>query len=114
MEEQLKQTCLHDLHVRAGARMSPFAGYDMPIQYSGIIDEHNAVRNHAGVFDVSHMGEIFISGADAEKFVNHIFTNDVRDLAPARYSTACCSMKTAVPWTTFSSTGRRSRSTTCW
>ena len=84
MEEQLKQTCLHDLHVRAGARMSPFAGYDMPIQYSGIIDEHNAVRNHAGVFDVSHMGEIFISGADAEKFVNHIFTNDVRDLAPGK------------------------------
>ena len=84
MEEQLKQTCLHDLHVRAGARMSPFAGYDMPIQYSGIIDEHNAVRNHAGVFDVSHMGEIFISGADAEKFVNHIFTNDVRDLASGK------------------------------
>ena len=84
MEEQLKQTCLHDLHVRAGARMSPFAGYDMPIQYSGIIDEHNAVRSYAGVFDVSHMGEIFISGADAEKFVNHIFTNDVRDLAPGK------------------------------
>lgn len=84
MEEQLKQTCLHDLHVALGAKMSPFAGYDMPIQYSGIIDEHNAVRNKVGVFDVSHMGEIFISGEDAEAFVNHIFTNDVRGLAPGK------------------------------
>ncbi len=84
MEEQLKQTCLHDLHLGLGAKMSPFAGYDMPIQYSGIIDEHNAVRNHAGVFDVSHMGEIFISGEDAERFVNHIFTNDVSGLEPGK------------------------------
>ena len=82
MENLLKKTCLHDLHVELGAKMSPFAGYDMPIQYSGIIDEHNAVRHAAGVFDVSHMGEIFISGPDAERFVNHIFTNDVRTLTP--------------------------------
>ena len=80
MEEQLKQTCLHDAHVALGAKMSPFAGFDMPIQYSGIIEEHNAVRNAVGVFDVSHMGEIFIKGKDAEAFVNHIFTNDVRSL----------------------------------
>ena len=80
----MKLTCLHDLHVRAGARMSPFAGYDMPIQYSGIIDEHNAVRNSVGMFDVSHMGEIFISGEDAGKFVNHIFTNDVNGLEPGK------------------------------
>lgn len=82
MEEQLKITCLHDLHLELGAKMSPFAGYDMPIQYSGIVDEHNAVRKDAGVFDVSHMGEIFVSGEDAETFVNHIFTNDVRPLEP--------------------------------
>ena len=82
MENLLKKTCLHDLHVELGAKMSPFAGYDMPIQYSGIIDEHNAVRHAAGVFDVSHMGEVFISGPDAERYVNHIFTNDVRTLAP--------------------------------
>ena len=81
MENLLKKTCLHDLHVELGAKMSPFAGFDMPIQYSGIIDEHNAVRHAAGVFDVSHMGEIFISGPDAERYVNHIFTNDVRTLA---------------------------------
>ena len=80
MDNSLQQTCLHDLHVELGAKMSPFAGFDMPIQYSGIVDEHNAVRGAAGVFDVSHMGEIFISGPDAESFVNHIFTNDVRTL----------------------------------
>ena len=80
MEPQLKLTCLHDAHVALGAKMSPFAGFDMPIQYSGIADEHNAVRNAAGVFDVSHMGEIVISGPDAGAFVNHIFTNDVRGL----------------------------------
>ena len=57
--------------------MSPFGGFDMPIEYSGIIDEHNAVRNDCGVFDVSHMGEVRITGRDAERFVSHIFTNDI-------------------------------------
>ena len=84
MEEQLKKTCLHDRHVELGARMSPFAGFDMPIQYSGIIDEHKAVREHVGMFDVSHMGEVFVSGKDAERFVNHIFTNDVRGMADGK------------------------------
>ena len=64
--------------------MSPFAGYDMPIQYSGITDEHIAVRTKVGMFDVSHMGEIFVSGPDAEKFVNHIFTNDIRGFQPGK------------------------------
>lgn len=82
MDQSLKITCLHDEHVALGAKMSPFAGFDMPIQYSGIINEHNAVRNAVGMFDVSHMGEIFIDGPDAEKFVNHIFTGDVRGLLP--------------------------------
>jgi len=61
--------------------MSPFAGFMMPIQYSSITAEHNAVRGKSGLFDVSHMGEVFVSGPDAEKYVNHIFTNDVRVLA---------------------------------
>ena len=77
MEDNLLKTCLYDRHIAAGGQMSPFAGYDMPIQYTSIIDEHNAVRNHVGMFDVSHMGEIFVSGKDAEKFVNHVFSNDV-------------------------------------
>lgn len=75
--EEMKQTCLHDKHVAMGALMSPFGGFDMPIQYKGIVEEHNAVRNACGVFDVSHMGEVNISGPEAEKFVNYIFTNDI-------------------------------------
>lgn len=72
-----KRTCLYDRHVALGALISPFGGFDMPIQYSNIQEEHQAVRQHCGVFDVSHMGEVRISGPDAERYVNHIFTNDV-------------------------------------
>ena len=80
MEEKLLITPLYDSHVALGAKMSPFAGFMMPIQYTNITDEHNAVRHHVGMFDVSHMGEVFITGPDAEKFVNHIFTNDIRGM----------------------------------
>lgn len=76
-----KRTCLYDKHVALGALISPFGGFDMPIQYSNITDEHQAVRQHCGVFDVSHMGEVFVSGTDAERYVNHIFTNNVEGLA---------------------------------
>lgn len=76
--EENKRTCLYDKHVALGAQISPFGGFDMPIQYKGIVEEHNAVRNACGVFDVSHMGEVIISGEGAEKYVNYIFTNDVR------------------------------------
>lgn len=75
--ENIKKTCLHQRHVALGAQMSPFAGFDMPIQYSGITEEHNAVRTACGVFDVSHMGEVLVTGPQAEEFVNHIFTNDI-------------------------------------
>ena len=84
MEENLKKTCLYDSHVALGAKMSPFAGFIMPIQYTNITDEHNAVRHKVGMFDVSHMGEVFISGPDAEKYVNHIFTNDIRGFEPGK------------------------------
>ncbi len=77
MEQEYKKTCLYDKHVALGALMSPFGGFIMPIQYSSIIDEHQAVRQQSGVFDVSHMGEVLISGKDAERYVNHLFTNDV-------------------------------------
>ncbi len=72
-----KRTCLYHKHVALGALMQPFGGFDMPIQYSSIIEEHNAVRNECGVFDVSHMGEVTVKGKDAERYVNHIFTNDI-------------------------------------
>ena len=84
MEDNLLKTCLYDRHIALGAQMSPFAGYDMPIQYTSIIDEHNAVRNSAGMFDVSHMGEIFVSGRDAERYVNHVFSNDISDMQPGK------------------------------
>jgi aminomethyltransferase len=77
-----KKTCLYDNHVALGALISPFGGFDMPIQYSNIKDEHLAVRQHVGIFDVSHMGEVEITGPDSEKFVQHIFTNDIAG-APA-------------------------------
>lgn len=72
-----KRTCLYDKHVSLGALISPFGGFDMPIQYTNIVDEHNAVRKACGVFDVSHMGEVLVTGAESEKFVNYIFTNDI-------------------------------------
>ena len=72
-----KRTCLYDKHVSLGALMSPFGGFEMPIQYVGIAQEHYAVREHVGLFDVSHMGEVTVKGKDAERYVQHIFTNDI-------------------------------------
>ena len=77
-----KRTCLYDKHVALGAHISPFGGFDMPIQYTTIEDEHRAVRTACGVFDVSHMGEVTVGGRDAERYVNHIFTGDVSKLKP--------------------------------
>ena len=75
-----KKTCLYDKHVGLKALMSPFGGFIMPIQYTTIVEEHQAVRQACGVFDVSHMGEVLVSGPDAERYVNHIFTNDVKGI----------------------------------
>lgn len=83
MEKEIKKTCLNEHHRKQGATMVEFGGFDMPIEYAGagIVAEHNAVRNNVGVFDVSHMGEVLITGREAQVFVNHIFTNDVRPVA---------------------------------
>ena len=74
-----KRTCLYERHVALGATMVSFGGFDMPLlyQYAGIAPEHMAVREHAGLFDVSHMGEVTVKGPDAERYVQHIFTNDI-------------------------------------
>src|SRR3954467_13569287 len=89
--ETLKRTPLYDRHVAAGAKLVPFAGWEMPVQYAGIKEEHLAVRSHAGVFDVSHMGEIKTTGADAERFLQRILSNDVSKIAEngAQYSVLC-------------------------
>lgn len=78
--ENLKKIPLYDRHIEAGAKMSPFGGFDMPIEYSGIVSEHEAVRKQVGVFDVSHMGEVLVAGQEAVRFVNYIFTNDISNL----------------------------------
>lgn len=79
-----KRTCLYDKHEALGALISPFGGFDMPIQYTDIKDEHMAVRTACGVFDVSHMGEVTVKGPDAERYVNHIFTNNVAGMAAGK------------------------------
>jgi aminomethyltransferase len=87
----LLKTSLYEAHLSLNAKMAPFAGFDMPLQYSSVKEEVLAVRNFAGVFDVSHMGEFFVTGPDAIKFVDHIITNDFlnADLKKAVYSPLC-------------------------
>ena len=87
----VKQTPLYDMHRQLGARMIPFGGWAMPVSYRGIIEEHVCVRNQAGLFDVSHMGEIEISGPQAETAVQYLTLNDIRTLEPyqLQYSAMC-------------------------
>jgi aminomethyltransferase len=80
----LRRTPLHQAHVRSGGRLVPFAGWEMPVQYAGVIEEHRAVRTAAGLFDVSHMGEVLVSGAGAEAFLQGLTPNDVAKLEPGR------------------------------
>ena len=89
--ETLKRTPLHDRHVAAGARLVPFAGWEMPVQYAGIRAEHMAVRERCGIFDVSHMGEIETSGPGAEALLGQLLSNDVSRIAQhgAQYSVLC-------------------------
>jgi glycine cleavage system T protein (aminomethyltransferase) len=77
----LRQTPLHDAHVSLGARMVPFAGWDMPVQYAGVIAEHLEVRARAGAFDVSHMGQLHVDGPSAQAFLQSVLSNDVDRLA---------------------------------
>ena len=86
--QTLRRTPLHDRHVALGARMVPFAGWEMPVQYEGVIQEHKAVRTDAGVFDVSHMGELEVEGPTARDFLQATLSNDIDKLEPgqAQYS----------------------------
>src|SRR6187551_3236512 len=80
--QTLLKTPLYSRHVAAGARLVPFAGWEMPVQYEGVIPEHRAVRTDAGVFDVSHMGEIEVEGPTAQAFLQGMLSNDLAKLAP--------------------------------
>ncbi len=86
-----QRTVLFDFHVSKGARMVPFAGWEMPVQYSGIIEEHLAVRQNAGLFDVSHMGECRVNGSQSAAFLDSICTNSIANLnnGQARYTILC-------------------------
>ena len=90
-ETDLRRTPLYERHQAAGARLVPFAGWEMPVQYAGIRSEHLAVRERAGVFDVSHMGEIETCGPQALEFLQHVLSNDVRRIPEggAQYAVAC-------------------------
>ena len=77
MESTLQRTPLYERHVAAGARMVPFAGFEMPVQYVGVIEEHRAVRADCGVFDVSHMGELHVDGPTSQEFLQSVLSNDV-------------------------------------
>ncbi|MEI6195142.1 MAG: glycine cleavage system aminomethyltransferase GcvT [Verrucomicrobiota bacterium] len=87
----LKRTALYSAHQKLGGKLIEFGGWEMPVQYTSITDEHLAVRNAAGIFDISHMGEVTVSGAGAEAFLNSVLTNDIRKLAPGegQYTLMC-------------------------
>ena len=89
--DTLKRTPLHERHAAAGARLVPFAGWEMPVQYAGIREEHAAVRNAVGVFDVSHMGEVETRGPGALALLQRLLSNDVAKIAVggAQYSVLC-------------------------
>ena len=81
MSEEIKNTPLVALHEELGGKIVPFAGWNMPVQYTSIMNEHTAVREAAGIFDISHMGQFFLSGAGAEEWLNGVLANDVNKLA---------------------------------
>ncbi len=87
----LKRTTLFAAHQKLGGKLIDFGGWEMPVQYTSITDEHNAVRTAAGIFDISHMGEVTVSGAGAEAFLNSVLTNDIRKLTSGlgQYTLMC-------------------------
>lgn len=91
VQPSLRRSPLHDRHLAAGAKLVPFAGWEMPVQYEGIRQEHLAVRTRAGMFDVSHMGQVETRGPQALDFLQHLLSNDVRRIAEggAQYSVMC-------------------------
>jgi aminomethyltransferase len=87
----MKRTALFSAHQKLGAKLIDFGGWEMPVQYTSITDEHLAVRNAAGIFDISHMGEVTVSGAAAAEFLNQLLTNDINKLTPGlgQYTLMC-------------------------
>lgn len=90
-ETALKQTPLFEVYGKFGAKVIDFGGWALPVQFSSILDEHEVVRTKAGIFDVSHMGEVLVEGKDAESYINYLVTNDVTKLSinQAQYTAMC-------------------------
>ena len=90
-ETALKQTPLFEAYRKYGAKVIDFGGWELPVQFSSILEEHEAVRTEAGLFDVSHMGEVLVEGKDAESYINYLVTNDVTKLSinQAQYTAMC-------------------------
>lgn len=85
----MKKTVFYDAHLALGGRMVPFAGFEMPVEFSGVKSEHVHVRKKAGIFDVSHMGEVWVTGPDAASFVQHVTSNDIQKLIPGKVQYSC-------------------------
>ena len=85
----MKRTIFYDDHVAMGGRIVPFAGFEMPVEFSGVKNEHVAVREKVGVFDVSHMGEIWVNGPKATSFVQYLTSNDVQKLGSGDVQYSC-------------------------
>ena len=92
----MKNTPFTNIHVSLGAKMAEFAGYNMPISYAGINDEHHTVRSNAGIFDVSHMGEFILKGEHALELIQRVTTNDASKLKKDRHSTVVSRMRKVV------------------
>src|SRR3970040_1636533 len=112
----MNRTCLYDLHIRLGAKMVEFGGWEMPLMYTGIIEEHQATRSDCTMFDISHMGRVYVSGGEATNFLENLCTRRIGDMqaGQARYSHMCrpaggiledlpVSRRTGKSWTTSSS-----------
>ncbi len=112
-ETALRRTPLYDRHVAAGARVVPFAGWEMPVQYEGIIPEHLAVRSAAGLFDVSHMGQLELRGEGATSSASGCCPTTSTGSVRGMRSTRCCSTSMDVPSTTSSFTDSAT-ATCCW
>ncbi|MGB0462494.1 MAG: glycine cleavage system aminomethyltransferase GcvT, partial [Flavobacteriales bacterium] len=89
MTSPLTLTALHKEHQAAGAKMVPYAGFEMPVSYAGLVIEHNAVREACGMFDVSHMGEFRVRGAQALDLIQHVTSNDASKLTPGKVQYSC-------------------------
>ena len=85
----MKNTAFTQFHIEMGAKMVPFAGYNMPVEYSGINEEHVTVREKLGVFDVSHMGEFMVTGPNAFSFIQYVTSNDVAALFDGKVQYSC-------------------------